>query len=323
MKIAKFQFTALILSLVLLLSCSKDDGSSSTGTNVINATIGKEKVKMNITTSLKLADGDKLSVFIEGQNSDSTKKISIIFYKKTGLTNSEYECDYSSDDAVMVHYSDNSKGIDTYKDELLNEGTVTISKLTDEAIKCTFKVLYKNPDDKSDTFTISGSLNSTLTEGSVVFELPLQQGKMTAIIDGVNKVFTASAMKQSGNSGGTNYQLIAIAGTSATPSQTSNFETMVFELIGSTITARKYNVRAIQDDYLNGFAIAMYFPNSSDSQNYYYTNGNNSGSVTIDIITDTYVKGSYDLTLEKVNDLSLTKSIKGKFNVKLMSVPNN
>jgi hypothetical protein len=147
------------------------------------------------------------------------------------------------------------------------------------------------------------------------------EGKMTTTVDGKSTTFTIYANTQTTTSGGTQIQVVSIIGTTASASNTTNFSSFIVYVAASTVTAKTYSVPSTsnyQINYTDGFAYGMYYANASDYSNYYYAFGvdNASGTVTIASITDTNVKGSYDMTLVNSTDNTKTKKLVGQFNAK-------
>jgi hypothetical protein len=147
------------------------------------------------------------------------------------------------------------------------------------------------------------------------------EGKMTTTVDGKSTTFTIYANTQTSGSGTSQMQVVSIIGTTASASNTTNFSTFVVYVAAKSVTAKTYSVPTTSNytiNYTDGYAYGAYYANASNYSDYYYAFGvdNAAGTVTIESISETNVKGSYDMTLVNSTDQTKTKKLVGQFNAK-------
>ena len=149
------------------------------------------------------------------------------------------------------------------------------------------------------------------------------EGKMAATIDGKSVDMTVNAImhKESLVSGGS-FEWVVITGLSGTSQ--ADMKSFAIYVYDTKISTKSYPVPTYTDTYvydpLKGYSMGVYMT-GTDYTNYYASMNykNATGSVTIESVSSTNVKGSYDMTLINSLDMTKTMKLKGSFNAKVIS----
>ena len=154
----------------------------------------------------------------------------------------------------------------------------------------------------------------------------LGEGTMTSEIDGKNVNFNVSAYVYSEVSDGRNYEYLSVTGTNGTIN-TTNYNSFIVTVYGEKLAKKTYQVPAYDEDfeydYFEGYATGYYMSSADSSLYLSYMEKKSGGAVTIESISDTNVKGSYDMTLTNTTDTTKTVKLKGTFNAKVIKLLMN
>lgn len=145
------------------------------------------------------------------------------------------------------------------------------------------------------------------------------EGKMTSTIDGKSIDFTVSGVLTTAKDDGKTYQNLIITGGSGTSA--SDAIGFLVTVNAEKIEAKKYEIptytKTYEYNYLTGFAMGAYTKTATQENYYSFGYEKATGSVTITSISSTSVKGSYDMVLTNISDITKTMTLKGEFNCKV------
>lgn len=150
-------------------------------------------------------------------------------------------------------------------------------------------------------------------------------GSTTATVDGSSAKFTTTGTTASFN----NYQNIIVTGTTASLTSLTTFNLYTITILAPTIEKKKYPIPAYTQGFtynpLDGYASAEFSKTKNSVVEESYSTlslKNASGYVTVEDITATSAKGSFDITLVNTSDSLKTLKFVGQFTTSL-TVLNN
>ena len=147
------------------------------------------------------------------------------------------------------------------------------------------------------------------------------EGTMSATVDGKSVSFNVNAIHYKMVVDTKTYEYIAITGSNGTSQ--ADMTSFVVTVYSSKLETKTYPVPTYNEtytyDFWKGYAMGYYFKGANSTDYYYsYMAKKSAGSITIESISTTAIKGSYDMTLVNNLDNSKTIPLKGNFNAKII-----
>lgn len=151
----------------------------------------------------------------------------------------------------------------------------------------------------------------------------VKEGKMITKVNDNSVDFNVTAISYTATDEGKTYEYITITGVTGTTG-TNGLTSFVITVYGEDVKNATYIIPAVENsedyDYFKGYATGYYFT-SSDSASYIPNFAqNNVGSVTIEEISSSMIKGKFDMVLTSTKDDTKTIKLSGNFNAKIISV---
>jgi len=144
------------------------------------------------------------------------------------------------------------------------------------------------------------------------------EGQLTAEINGSNTTFQVYATKVVTEEDGT---VIYIFGTS-----TDGQKSFALWVLANSVTARTYPIPSYSEGYeydtQTGYGMGMYWEGTAqtvDEEWVSFEIEGSSGSITITDISNTNVKGTFDLTMVNLGNQTSTMDFNGSFNANFLT----